>query len=404
MRWHSYRPRVLTTQVGEVRVARAYWHCPACGAGQAPADAVWGLPPGQASWGVRQSASILGALVPSFAKAAEVLAQLTPMRVSARALDGWTEEVGAAYELPVPEPTDPGPVADVLFVEVDGGQALFTDRWHEVKVAAVWRRVAGVDQPVQYAAVQGPWAAHEEVLTGLARRGGSRLAGTLVCLADGERGQWRVLERLFPAAVFLLDWYHLLTHLGTLATTLHLDASWLETQQTALLHQGPQETLRALVALARQSGWSAEQAECLRACLGYVWHNRHRMDYAGARQAGYPIGSGRIESAIKQVLQARAKGPGMRWTHDHLQAVLNARCAWLNGDWELASAQTRAQARSLPPGARPLHPPFRLRVPAIGAARVATPERQTRITLPDGTGLSGQQMARVFREALGSQK
>jgi len=54
---------------------------------------------------------------------------------------------------------------------------------------------------------------------------------------------------------------------------------------------------------------------------------------------GYPIGSGRIESACKQVVTTRCKGPGMRWEHPQAQAVLWARCAWLNGEWDRAIEQ-----------------------------------------------------------------
>ncbi len=254
---------------------------------------------------------------------------------------------------------------------------------------------------MQYAAVQGAWSLQEDVLAGLARRAGSRLAAVIVCLADGNRAHWTVLERLFPGAVYLLDWFHLQQHLSALVTLLGLPPDWLPRQQEALLARGPWETLRALAGLVRHPGWSDEQAEGGQRCFGSVWHNRQRMGYAAARRQGYPIGSGRIESAIKQVLQARAKGPGMRWAHDHLQVVLNARCAELNGDWELACAQTRAAARSLPPGARPIIPPYRLRVPATDSAEIR-PSRRTQITVPQGAGMSERQLARVFREAFGS--
>ncbi|MHB0936006.1 MAG: hypothetical protein ACYDCO_04340 [Armatimonadota bacterium] len=102
MRWHSYRPRVLTTQLGETHVERAYWHCPACGQGAAPADAAWELPSGQASWGVRACASLLGVLLP-FRQAAEVLARLTPMQVSPRALEAGVKKIEDAFRSGNPE-------------------------------------------------------------------------------------------------------------------------------------------------------------------------------------------------------------------------------------------------------------------------------------------------------------
>lgn len=360
------------------------------------------MPPGNTSWGVRACASLLGALIPSFAQAADVLARLTPMHVSARALEGYTEDVGAAYTLPVPSPEDPGPVADFVVVETDAGQALFTDGWHEVKIAMAWRRVDGMDQPPCYATMQGPWALHADVVLSLARQAGSRHAQEIVLLGDGDRAHWKLLDACFPTAFALLDWYHLQEHLGKVRIACELDAAWLETQQAALLITGPQTTVRALVALCRCQELTADQRHLARECLHYVWANRHRMAYADARRRGYPIGSGRIESAVKQVLQARAKGAGMRWTHDHLQAVLNARCAFLNGHWDLACVQTQARARSLAPTERPVTPPFRLNIPPWREACPAPISRRTKITVPPGSLPPVKQMANIFRQAFGS--
>ena len=86
--------------------------------------------------------------------------------------------------------------------------------------------------------------------------------------------------------------------------------------------------------LAREAG----------SCLSYLLKHRDRLNYPHACSKGYPIGSGRIESACKQVVQARCKGTGMRWSHGHALAVLNARCALLNGHWDMACQQVEEAA------------------------------------------------------------
>ena len=58
------------------------------------------------------------------------------------------------------------------------------------------------------------------------------------------------------------------------------------------------------------------------------------MDYPGARAAGYPTGSGMVESAYKRVIGARAKGAGMRWSKEGVQGVLSLRAARLSGRWK----------------------------------------------------------------------
>jgi len=349
MRWVAFRGRTLTTRAGEAHLVRGYWHCPACGTGCAPDDEVWDLPPGNASWGVRDGASLLGALLPSFEKIAHLLEDLTLFQVSARSTESWTEAVGSAYQPPLPSPEAPAPRADLVVLEADAGNTLWrTDNaWHEEKVYAAWHRIDGIDQPIRYAVAQGPWATHASLVTGLANRVGAATAREMLLLADGAPPIWRLLTDLNPDAFPLLDWYHLMEHLGALAK-LHPDGMpWLAAQQECVRFHGPRETLLALKALHQRGETPALQHEA-GACLKYMWRHRQRMNYPEARRRGYPIGSGRIESAVKQVVQARAKQAGMRWNPTHLQQILQARCAAFNNDWALACAQTKAASRPTP--------------------------------------------------------
>jgi len=65
--------------------------------------------------------------------------------------------------------------------------------------------------------------------------------------------------------------------------------------------------------------------------LNYIIENKDRMHYDEYLEAGYPIGSGTIESACKQVIANRFKKQGMRWRKNDSQAVLNVRLHLLNG-------------------------------------------------------------------------
>ena len=57
------------------------------------------------------------------------------------------------------------------------------------------------------------------------------------------------------------------------------------------------------------------------------------MRYDQYLQAGFPIGSGAVESACKQLIVTRMEGAGMRWTVTGAQAMLDLRSVFLNGDW-----------------------------------------------------------------------
>jgi hypothetical protein len=319
------------------------------------------------------------------------------MHVSPRALETYTEAVGDAYTLP--EPPSPLPTPDLLVLQLDAGLVhLRPSQWQEVKAMLVYRREGDRDQPPRHAVVQGPWADHDDVLLALSAHEGLARARQVLCLADGARSIWRLLDRLFPDAVHLLDWYHLMTHISGVAATLPDGAAWRAQQETALWERGPRETLRALVALIRQPALPATTRETARQCLTYLWHNRHRVDYADARQRGYPCGSGRIESAIKTVVQARAKGPGMRWDPAHLQAVLNTRCAVLNGDFPLACAQTKAAALAPP---RPVTP-VPSRRPRVTQPRLNTAPAARRWTAtPRPPDLSPREAANIIRGTFG---
>jgi len=58
------------------------------------------------------------------------------------------------------------------------------------------------------------------------------------------------------------------------------------------------------------------------------------MRYAHFQAQGYPIGSGRVESAHKLVVQSRMKQAGMRWEPGHAAALLAMRNLACNGRWQ----------------------------------------------------------------------
>src|SRR5947209_13982623 len=74
------------------------------------------------------------------------------------------------------------------------------------------------------------------------------------------------------------------------------------------------------------------------------------MHYPTYQAAGWPIGSGSVESANKVVVEARLKGAGMRWERHNVNRMLVLRNAVCNREWKetwtLALAQQRGQHTS----------------------------------------------------------
>ena len=58
------------------------------------------------------------------------------------------------------------------------------------------------------------------------------------------------------------------------------------------------------------------------------------MQYPRFRQQGWPIGSGMVESANKNVVEARLKGAGMHWERKNVNPMLALRNAVCNARWQ----------------------------------------------------------------------
>lgn len=325
------------------------WWCPHCRTLYHPVWDTLTLPPGTMTWAVGERAAHLGALLPSYTRATASLAYLTGIEISDREVELCTEGLGAAYALPEVRPPARGPQADVLYVEADAVLVHFRETlpWHEEKVFCVWRQTGERLHPPAYWTGDGPWETHLAALQTLAEAEGLLTARVMVSLGDGAPPLWTLLTALAPQAVQILDWYHVQTHLAEVAAVLPEGETWHHIQRIHLRDGASRQVLADLLHLARRAPTAAARAAA-RQCLGYLWRHRRRLDYVTARARGYPIGSGRIESACKLVVQQRCKGPGMRWERTQVNAVLHARCAWLNDDWARACQGWRATGHFAP--------------------------------------------------------
>ena len=63
--------------------------------------------------------------------------------------------------------------------------------------------------------------------------------------------------------------------------------------------------------------------------------NSGRMRYDEYPRLGYGIGSGAVESAHKQVVHARFRQAGMRWSEAGARRLLALRLLLLNDQWAL---------------------------------------------------------------------
>jgi len=156
----------------------------------------------------------------------------------------------------------------------------------------------------------------------------------LVFVADGAEWIWDRVGCYFPRAVQILDVYHAAQHVASAAKAAWGDQDpkareWVEGAVGMLIELGPKAIVRELVGALREGG-VVDPDELVRN-IRYLLRHRHRMQYAKWRDQGLTIGSGAMESRIKQVSTMRLRRPGMMWTRKGADLMLRLRAATLSG-------------------------------------------------------------------------
>jgi hypothetical protein len=294
----------------------------------------------------------LGALAP-FAQVPPLLAHFTGVAVDAETVRRLTEAAGAAQvaretaavatiERRLPKPA-PGPAVQVLsvdgaFVPVVGGS------WAEVKTLAIGEVRAAAGDPLQPRATQLSYfsrltdaADFAWLATVETQRRGTERAGTVVAVVDGAEWCQRFIDHQRHDAVRILDFAHAIAHLGQVAHAQFgpgtaAASEWLGQQAHALRHGEEEQVLIGLAQLSTSG--PAEARELARATQAYLRTRREQIRYQTFAAAGYPIGSGCVESANKLVVEARLKGSGMHWSRAAVNPMLALRTLLANGRWE----------------------------------------------------------------------
>jgi hypothetical protein len=158
----------------------------------------------------------------------------------------------------------------------------------------------------------------------------------VVCIADGAREFWRYFRAKYPDAIHVVDFFHVAEHLSKLSQLLfmnELDAkTWYE-KYVNILKNAPHGAAKLIRAVRYRRSLIQKNNE-IESELKYLQHNRHRMDYYSLIAKHLPIGSGVIEAACKNLIGARLKRSGMRWTYEGGETILTLRSLVLSKRWD----------------------------------------------------------------------
>jgi hypothetical protein len=158
----------------------------------------------------------------------------------------------------------------------------------------------------------------------------------VVIVGDGAEWIWNRAS-MFVRRCEILDFWHALEYAWGFARLNFGEGSQ---QADRWIHQIA-EDLRAgkvhevIARLKRMRPKTPELREKLQGLIAYYSEHAGRMQYDEYLRLGYGIGSGAVESAHKQVVHARFRQAGMRWSQAGARRLLSLRLLLLNDNWAL---------------------------------------------------------------------
>jgi hypothetical protein len=228
------------------------------------------------------------------------------------------------------------------------GRSHYRTDWREPKVLVIYvvNEKGQIDQefsPVIDGTLQGP----DEVFRLLEfylRELDIQRVKEILFVADGAKWIWLRVAKLWQRLGLegvrcreLVDFYHVVEHVYALAA---LNTSWKAaqrkrwaTEQRRRLRRGELaafiKEVERLCGGKRGKGWSRER--------DYLVRNAKagRLNYAKARRAKMPMGSGTMESAVRRVINLRLKGAGIFWHEDHAEQMLLLRAYYKSKHWQV---------------------------------------------------------------------
>jgi hypothetical protein len=290
----------------------------------------------------------------SFAESERVLEEVLGVKVSARQIENIAESIGEEAESRQQEEDEraafcpleklPGPdqpASRIFIIEMDGVQiGLQQGRWQEVKCAVVYE----VNQRVEISpgrwellkktkcVLRGEVGAFRRRLWALCLRAGIRERDRIVVIGDGAEWIDQTVEILFPGAMRILDFYHASERIWAVAKARWGEGSeqarrWGEEKVEKMKEGKIKEVIKSMTRL-RMRGEEGQRVR--REGVNYLKARREQMRYEEYKKMGLPRGSGAVESVCKQMVSARCKQAGMRWSEEGADAILALRSYVLN--------------------------------------------------------------------------
>jgi hypothetical protein len=367
---------------GRLRVGVPRYRCPACKSECRPLLDLLGVEPGRISGSLARDLAVLAAVVP-YALAARLADLLLGVKISAMGIWKVSQRLGQAaanyseglsrYHIDSrSESAATGEAPATVLLSVDGcalGMQVRSHRrgqtgteplpplppveqghFREVKTGVLLLPEERVETSPGRRSVVRRFLVSclgdaDEIfhrLYGQLRELGWLGSSTMVVIVgDGAEWIWN-RATWFIRRCEILDFWHAMEYAWDFARLRYGEGSqqadqWVR-QIGVDLKAGKVE--QVIARLKRLRPQSAQLRESLDSLIRYYSENAARMRYDEYLRLGYGIGSGAVESAHKQVVHARMRQAGMRWSEAGARRLLALRLLLLNGDWAVLDRLT----------------------------------------------------------------
>jgi hypothetical protein len=293
----------------------------------------------------------------SFAKASQLLKVLSNLQVSPNTVQRQSEAMGERIreweDQGVESYRNGGAVErgktkpKLLVITTDGGRVqtrgtAAEGKWKENKVGVIYTaeptpEKAGekyhgpAPQERTCVATMRNWDEMADMLSWEAERRNWRSAQEVVMIGDGGAGVKGVWQTAFATIPFILDWAHAMEHVHACAAAAYATESerkaWSKKQEEALWEGRVLDVQREIARLSKKKGEPPPGAAetdarlILKRNAAYFRENAPHMDYPTDRRKGWPIGSGIVESCVKQ-FGKRVKGTEKFWSMAGAESTL----------------------------------------------------------------------------------
>jgi len=165
----------------------------------------------------------------------------------------------------------------------------------------------------------------------IARRAGFCEKTKVHALGDGAVWVREQMERVFGCQMkFTIDFFHLCDYLSAAADIFgEKKAEWMKETKISLKQGGIRKILEELKKQQEQYPNHQGLVDCIR----YIENRESQFAYDEVIAQKLPIGSGKIESSHRNIIQQRMKKPGAWWKSDRAEAMIHLRVLRANGDW-----------------------------------------------------------------------